>query len=54
MQLIYRERPGFLCPPMPWPARDHDEPDAAVAKAKIDSGFYRRAREAKPDERREE
>ena len=59
MQLIYRAKPGFRCPAPPWPARDHDEPNAAVAQAKVRSGFYRKAAEPKAaepkaDEGREE
>jgi len=32
--------------PLPegWPAADHDEPDEAVAEAKLATGYYRAAR----------
>lgn len=31
-----------------WPARDHEEPDAGTAKAKVASGMYEREKPAKP------
>lgn len=32
---------GAIPLPEGWPAQDHDEPDEAVAKAKVESGHYR-------------
>lgn len=36
-----RIRGSALALPEGWPARDHDEPDEDVAKAKVSSGAYR-------------
>lgn len=41
MDLIYQPKAGFAGPPFPWPARDHQEEDAATAGRKVASGFYR-------------
>lgn len=37
--------------PLPegWPALDHDEPDAEIARAKVASGMYAAAKPAKED-----
>jgi hypothetical protein len=44
MQLVYNHRPfDGTVPEFPdetWPHVDHEEPDAAVAQKKIDSGFF--------------
>lgn len=34
---------GVVPLPEGWPAEDHDEPDAALAKEKLASGSYKRA-----------
>ena len=38
---------GALPLPEGWEAANHDEPDAAVAAAKVASGFYREPKPAK-------
>lgn len=46
MKLTYMgPAPGSGALPLPegWPALDHEEPDAEVAKAKVSSGSYRAA-----------
>jgi hypothetical protein len=40
MKLRYIEREGFAGPPDGWPAGDHEEEDAALAKQKVGSGWY--------------
>lgn len=54
MRLVYTPKPGFSAPGNSWPAGDHDEPKKAVAKAKLDSGFYREKgeRASKPAKRK--
>lgn len=65
MKLTYKGpatagRRGALPLPEGWPGRDHDEPDAEVAKAKIASGMYdeagrpARAAATKPEEGEED
>jgi hypothetical protein len=39
MKLKWTPQPGALAVEG-WPADDHDEPDAELAKAKIESGLY--------------
>lgn len=52
MRLKYTPKEGFAGPPFPWPARDHTERSRAVARRKIESGFYRQdRRRAKSDAR---
>ena len=41
MKLVYTPKVGFAAPGNSWPTTDHDEKDGKVAKAKLDSGFYR-------------
>ena len=38
-----RSGPGVVPAPEGWPARDHDEPDAELAKEKVASGLYKPA-----------
>lgn len=40
MNLVYKPKPGFAAPGNSWPAVNHEEPNAALAQAKLDSGFY--------------
>ncbi len=40
MKLVYIPKAGFSCPGDGWPAADHDEPDNALAKRKVASGWY--------------
>ncbi len=40
MKLVYKAKPGYAAPGNSWPAGDHEEPNAQLAQAKIDSGFY--------------
>lgn len=45
MRLIYTgetiDQAGVVPLPEGWPAADHDEPDRAIAAAKLTSGVYR-------------
>lgn len=41
MQLVYKPKPGFSAPGNSWPTSNHEEKNAKVAQAKLDSGFYR-------------
>lgn len=54
MKLIYTPKPGFAAPRLEWPARDHDEPSRKVAEEKIESGFFKKEREAKTDAKEED
>lgn len=40
MYLVYTPKEGFMAPPIPWPARDHEEDKNRTARRKIKSGFY--------------
>ena len=52
MELIYcgpKPAPGTGIPlPEGWPMANHDEPDEALAEAKVTSGNYRYANPPKP------
>lgn len=44
----FDESGGIVPLPEGWPAFDHDEPDAALARAKVASGKYRAKRPEAP------
>lgn len=52
MELIYvgpsPAEIGVVPLPEGWPAADHTEPDRALARAKLQSGFYKRKRAPRP------
>ena len=53
MELVYTgpsiTETGVVPLPEGWPAADHNEPDRARAKAKLESNFYKRRRATPPE-----